>query len=67
MKFKNIISAILNLGGDSSIGIIGGADGPTAVVVSGDSAFFLFAACAIALIAAAIILIFVLKRINKNK
>ena len=65
--FLSLIISAVTLSGDSSIGIIGGADGPTAIMVSGDSSFLLFTAAAVAVIAVIIILIFILKRRNKNK
>ncbi len=52
---------------DTSVGIIGGADGPTAIFVSGGSSLFLFAALAIAAVSLAIIIIVTLKRKRKNK
>lgn len=52
---------------EAAIGIIGGADGPTAIIVSGGSSPFLFIALAVAAIAVIIILIILLKRRNKNK
>lgn len=57
----------MNLFANSSIGIIGGADGPTAIMVANGSSFFLFIALAVAAIAVIIILIILLKRRNKNK
>ena len=51
---------------DAEIAIIGGADGPTAIFVSGPSPF-LFIALAVAVVAVIIILIILFKRRIKNK
>lgn len=52
---------------DNSIGIIGGADGPTAIMVSGDFPTFLFVALAIAVISLIIVSVILIKRRRKNK
>ena len=60
-------NASSNYNEDTAIGIIGGADGPTAVVVSGGSSVFLLAALAIAAVSLIIIIVVILKRKIKNK
>ena len=49
----------------SSIGIIGGADGPTSVIVSTSNDFLIYAGIGIAIIAGIIIAIAVKKKKNK--
>ncbi len=78
MKIKNVILLIVSVvlitafsisasASESSIGIIGGADGPTAIMVSGDFPTFLFIALAIAVISLVIVSIILIKRRRKNK
>ncbi len=55
----------MNLNADSSIGIIGGADGPTAVFVSGSPVAAIIAA-AVAVILIIISILFIVKKRNKK-
>ena len=63
-KNKGRLKMILNA--DSSIGIIGGADGPTAITVSGSPVATVIAA-AVAIIAVIAIITIVVKKRKKNK
>lgn len=51
---------------NGSIGIIGGADGPTAIMVSYPDSAFLYIALGVAAISLAIISIFIIKRRKKK-
>lgn len=51
---------------DSSIAIIGGADGPTAIFVAEPNPAFLFVALGVAIISLAIISIVIIKRRKKK-
>ncbi len=49
----------------SDIGIIGGADGPTAIIVSTSDDFWIYAGIAIAVIVAVITTVLIIKRRKK--
>ena len=51
---------------DSSIAIIGGADGPTAIFVAEPNPAFLFVALGVAIISLAIVSIVIIKRRKKK-
>ncbi|MBQ4604907.1 MAG: LPXTG cell wall anchor domain-containing protein [Clostridia bacterium] len=51
---------------DSSIAIIGGADGPTAISVAESNPAFLFVALGVAIVSLAVISIVIIKRRKKK-
>ena len=52
---------------NSSIGIIGGADGPTAILVSGPNPAFLYIALAVAVISLVAVAAILIRKRRKNK
>lgn len=52
---------------NSSIGIIGGADGPTAIFVSGSNPAFLYIALAVAVISLVAVAAILIRKRRKNK